>query len=396
MRFLLLLVPITLFLLGCEATAVKNTAQIKTKVKLAKNITLPIQARVAYHVDKFTPENKVNFYGKLEEAAELVTKDMFQSAEELTSTSDFDYLIKLKASSDWDRMWGGWDSDLQFTVVDRQGEVVFSKTTKSKGSGTTGLYDMNAVFNAFAISLKELHNDFLNRKYQQIAANTEAARKTPLSIKKLFDGIEPQNSGTGFFINEQGSSLTAMHVVDECIFIEMQHKGQVYDAKLVAGSNLLDLAVLKADYKNQKFAAINENSQASLGKQVFVTGYPLSGILADYPSLTVGNVSSRGGLKGSKGYFQFSAPIQPGNSGGAITDYKGNLVGVVSSSLNQAMMLKQSGTTAQNVNFGVDNQLLLSFLDKNDVNYLKSTGNSNFEQASADAVEYSNQILCYK
>ena len=101
-------------------------------------------------------------------------------------------------------------------------------------------------------------------------------------------------------------------------------------------------------------------------------------------------------MKGAKGYFQFSAPIQPGNSGGAISDYKGNLMGVVSSSLNQSMMLKQSGTTSQNVNFGVSTQLLKQFLYKHNIAFEEKTSSANFESSSANAVEYSNQILCYK
>ena len=103
-----------------------------------------------------------------------------------------------------------------------------------------------------------------------------------------------------------------------------------------------------------------------------------------------------GGLKGAKNYFQFTAPIQPGNSGGAITDYKGNLMGVVSSTLNQAMMLQNSGTTSQNVNFGVNTELLKRFLHKYDVEINEATSDQNFERSSADAVEYSTQILCYQ
>jgi S1-C subfamily serine protease len=118
--------------------------------------------------------------------------------------------------------------------------------------------------------------------------------------------------------------------------------------------------------------------------------------LSAYPSLTIGNISSKGGLKGAQGYFQFSAPIQPGNSGGAITDYKGNLMGVVSSTLNQAMMLEKSGTTSQNINFGIETPLLKRFLDKFGIAYNQGTSEASFETSSIDAVEYSNQIVCYQ
>jgi len=102
----ILIVLIAFALLGCEATPVQNAGQIKTKTKLNTNINLPLSVSVAYHVDKSTPDNKINFYGKLEDTTELVTQGIFERSEKLSSTSDFDYLIQLAAVSDWDFMWG--------------------------------------------------------------------------------------------------------------------------------------------------------------------------------------------------------------------------------------------------------------------------------------------------
>ena len=70
-------VLISLILLGCEATPVQNASQVKTKSKLNPDIQLPLDVSVAYYVDKSKPDRKINFYGKLEEAAELVVKDFF-------------------------------------------------------------------------------------------------------------------------------------------------------------------------------------------------------------------------------------------------------------------------------------------------------------------------------
>jgi len=155
------------------------------------------------------------------------------------------------------------------------------------------------------------------------------------------------------------------------------------------------LAVINTNYKNNHHALLRNNAEPVLGKQVFVASFPLSGLLSDFPSLTVGNISSKGGLKGAKGSFQFSAPVQPGSSGGAVVDFNGKLVGVVSASLNQSTMLSKTDVTAQNLNFGVDLSLLTKFLDKKDVQYSTVDSDVNFEKASADAVEYTNQVLCY-
>lgn len=396
----MIIIALIVVLAGCEATAVKNADAIRTKKRLDKSLSLPVQIPVAFYVDSSKPDKGVNFYGKLEEASALVAGDMFSSAEKLSTTSDFQYLLRLKTISNWDRVWGGWLSKLDMEVVDRQGESLYSASLSKKSSGG-GPYDYNAVHNALAKALKELLIEFMNSQGKDKLAEAERSyreKNTPhISLKELFKDMAPRSTGTGFFINTSGDIATAAHVVDECLYVEVMHKGKPLTGEVQHSSALLDLAVISTDFNNSHHALISRNdSMTKLGKQVFVTGFPLSGILADYPSLTVGNVSSMGGLKGAKGHFQFSAPVQPGNSGGAIVDYRGNLVGVVSSSLNQAMLLRETGTTSQNVNFGTDLSLLKKFFDKHQVRYRSAASAANFEKASADAVEYTTQVLCYK
>jgi S1-C subfamily serine protease len=91
----------------------------------------------------------------------------------------------------------------------------------------------------------------------------------------------------------------------------------------------------------------------TLGEGVTNVGYPLQGLLADSPNLTRGNVSARAGMKGSVGLFQFSAPIQPGSSGGPVVSDGGELLGVTVSSLNAAALIKD-GLLPQNVNFALE------------------------------------------
>ena len=62
-------------------------------------------------------------------------------------------------------------------------------------------------------------------------------------------------------------------------------------------------------------------------------------------------------------YFQISVPVQPGNSGGALVDEKGNVVGIVSAKLNAAAALAASGSLPENVNYAVKSSFLLSFLE---------------------------------
>jgi len=56
-------------------------------------------------------------------------------------------------------------------------------------------------------------------------------------------------------------------------------------------------------------------------------------------------------------------PVQPGNSGGALVDEHGNVVGVVSAKLSARAALATSGALPENVNYAVKSSLLLSFLE---------------------------------
>ncbi len=62
-------------------------------------------------------------------------------------------------------------------------------------------------------------------------------------------------------------------------------------------------------------------------------------------------------------HFQISVPVQPGNSGGALVDERGNVVGVVSAKLNARAALLSSGSLPENVNYAVKSSFLLSFLE---------------------------------
>ena len=55
--------------------------------------------------------------------------------------------------------------------------------------------------------------------------------------------------------------------------------------------------------------------------------------------------------------------MQPGNSGGALIDERGNVVGVVSAKLNARVALATSGMLPENVSYAVKSSLLLSFLE---------------------------------
>jgi hypothetical protein len=95
-----------------------------------------------------------------------------------------------------------------------------------------------------------------------------------------------------------------------------------------------------------------------------VLGYPLQGILASTPNLTIGNVSALAGLGDDSREIQITAPVRPGNSGGPVLDNNGRLIGIVRSKLSPKI-----GTIPENVNFAIKTTVVRNFLDANGFKY---------------------------
>jgi len=72
-------------------------------------------------------------------------------------------------------------------------------------------------------------------------------------------------------------------------------------------------------------------------------------------------------MRDSANHIQISTPVQPGNSGGALVDASGNVIGVVVGKLNASAVARATGDIPQNVNFAVSLQALSDFLNRNKV-----------------------------
>jgi TPR repeat protein len=172
----------------------------------------------------------------------------------------------------------------------------------------------------------------------------------------------PKITGTGFLITRNGYLMTNHHVVKDTRKVRVQTAAGLLDAVVVRVDAASDLALLKV---TGTFDALPVESSRSvrLGATVATVGFPNIGLQGFEPKLSKGNISSLAGIQDDVRYFQISVPIQPGNSGGALVDERGNVVGVVSAQLSQKAALESTGTLAQSVNYAVKSSYLLSFLE---------------------------------
>ena len=161
------------------------------------------------------------------------------------------------------------------------------------------------------------------------------------------------STGTGFFVNNNGVIITSAHVIEDASRVIVNINDKEYTARVIAVNNNSDLAVLQVDYRNNYHFRLTNFDNVNLGDKVFVLGFPLSSILGSDIRLTDGIVSARSGIERDQTYFQISAPIQPGNSGGPIFTENFEVIGVAAHKLNDMSTFASSGVIPQNVNFGV-------------------------------------------
>jgi S1-C subfamily serine protease len=105
-----------------------------------------------------------------------------------------------------------------------------------------------------------------------------------------------------------------------------------------------------------------ETAGLRLGEESFVIGFPLTDQLGSDHKVTTGTISALSGSQGDSRLLQFSAPVQPGNSGGPLFNSHGEVVGVVVSTLSAWQSLRSGGPLPQNVNFAIKTDYLLVML----------------------------------
>ena len=200
--------------------------------------------------------------------------------------------------------------------------------------------------------------------------------------------------GTGFFITDNGYLLTCFHVVNHsATSIQVGTKHGLFDAELVQSDPDMDVALLKVTGTFSSLPLISSNS-VNFGESVFTIGFPDPKAQCWQPKLTRGEISGLSGFQDDTNEYQISVPTQPGNSGGALIDEQGNVVGIVQAILRASDADIKAGIVPQNVNYAIKSSYAKTLLDSLPRGSLKLkpenlSGNRKFEdvvQVSQDAV----------
>ncbi len=165
--------------------------------------------------------------------------------------------------------------------------------------------------------------------------------------------------GSGVIVTPDGYILTNHHVVDGADQIKVGlNDNRTLDAKVVGSDPPSDLAVLKIEATNLPVLSLGDSERVQIGDVVLAIGNPL-GI---GQTVTMGIVSAKGRQTGlSDGSFedflQTDAPINQGNSGGALVSTKSELVGI------NSQILSPSGGSI-GIGFAIPSNMARTVLDQ--------------------------------
>ncbi|MEP6849975.1 MAG: DegQ family serine endoprotease [Acidobacteriota bacterium] len=154
--------------------------------------------------------------------------------------------------------------------------------------------------------------------------------------------------GSGVIVSADGSILTNYHVVEGAEKITVAtNDNKTFEAKVVGSDQPSDLAVLKIEAQNLPFLSLGNSDNVRVGDIVLAIGNPL-GI---GQTVTAGIISAKGRRTGlSDGSFedflQTDAPINRGNSGGALVNLNGELIGI------NSQILSPGGAQGGNIGIG--------------------------------------------
>jgi len=196
----------------------------------------------------------------------------------------------------------------------------------------------------------------------QVALQKRAAFNTPVASAPVPKSVIPKNSqGTCFAVSTEGL--------------------------IVTNHQAIDLAILKVDRTLDNFLPVAHSNESRTGSEVFTMGFPVAQLLGSEPKYTEGVVSSKTGLGGEAAYMQITVPIQPGNSGGPLVNFKGEVVGITTATAAVLPFLESTGgAIPQNVNFAVKSEYITSLAEN--IEYSQGLPESD-RQAAIDNVRSS-------
>lgn len=195
-----------------------------------------------------------------------------------------------------------------------------------------------------------------SRSFEELPDFTEAASSTvkavvhvknveirsePRTISEYLRGMRGgkvvRGMGSGVIVTPDGYIVTNNHVIAEASELDVTlNNNQTYKAKVVGTYEEEDIALLKIDEENLDYLPFGDSDHVQVGQWVLAVGNPFN----LNSTVTAGIISAKGrnfseGGRTMQSYLQTDAAVNPGNSGGALVNIEGELIGINSAITSQ-------------------------------------------------------------
>lgn len=173
--------------------------------------------------------------------------------------------------------------------------------------------------------------------------------------------LQVKTLGSGVIMDSRGYIITNKHVINNAdqIIVALQD-GRIFEALLVGSDSLTDLAVLRINASNLPTIPINIKRQPHIGDVVLAIGNPYN--LGQ--TVTQGIISATGRIglspSGRQSFLQTDASINRGNSGGALVNSLGELIGINTLSYDKS----NDGETPEGIGFAIPTLLSAKIMEK--------------------------------
>ncbi|MBS0849578.1 outer membrane-stress sensor serine endopeptidase DegS [Citrobacter sp. JGM124] len=173
--------------------------------------------------------------------------------------------------------------------------------------------------------------------------------------------LQIKTLGSGVIMDSRGYIITNKHVINnaEQIIVALQD-GRIFEALLIGSDSLTDLAVLKISATNLPIIPINTKRAPHIGDVVLAIGNPYN--LGQ--TVTQGIISATGRIglspSGRQSFLQTDASINRGNSGGALVNSLGELIGINTLSFDKS----NDGETPEGIGFAIPTPLSTKIMEK--------------------------------
>ena len=215
------------------------------------------------------------------------------------------------------------------------------------------------------INIVDIDTGSLMTPAEVYAANVNSTVGITTTVTTNFWGFQSSSaaSGSGFILTDDGYILTNYHVIEDSSSITVSlYNGETYDADLIGYDESNDIAVLKVDAEGLTPVVLGDSDNLNVGDSVVAIGNPLGELTF---TLTSGAISAKDrkvtfSSSVTMNLLQTDCAINSGNSGGALFNLYGEVIGVTNAKYSTS---SSSEASIDNIGFAIPINSIMNIVE---------------------------------